>query len=107
MSEDFANQGKRGGEAKQNLKHTIEDIVQMLLNTERHGASTTCSGSLLQCLTTLTLKMNKSLKADDMHLRVLRKLTEVVAEMISIIFEKLWLSGEDLSDWKKGNFTPA
>lgn len=40
----------------------------------------------------------------DTHPRVLREMVEVVAESLSIMFEK-WLSGEDLRDWKKGNIT--
>ena len=38
--------------------------------------------------------------------RVLKELGEVVAELFSIIFEKLWLSGEVLDDWRKGHVTP-
>ena len=43
---------------------------------------------------------------DNIHPRVLRELAEVVAELLSIIFEKSWLSGEVPDDWRKGYVTP-
>lgn len=43
---------------------------------------------------------------DNMHTRVLRELAGVVVELFSIIFDKPWLTGEFLGDWKKGNLTP-
>ena len=48
----------------------------------------------------------KSMWPDDIHPRVLKEMAEVVAELLSIIFEKPWLSGEVPGDWKKGNVTP-
>ena len=46
------------------------------------------------------------MEPEDVHLRGLKELAEVVAELLSIIFEKLWLSGEVPDDWRKGYVTP-
>ncbi|GAB0209539.1 mitochondrial enolase superfamily member 1 [Grus japonensis] len=48
----------------------------------------------------------KSMSPDNMHLRVLGELADVVVRPLSIILEKLWRSGDVPEDWKKANVTP-
>ena len=43
---------------------------------------------------------------NEMHTRVLRKMTDVVTKKLWIIFEKSWQTGEVPGDWKKGNIAP-
>ncbi|PKU29706.1 rna-directed dna polymerase from mobile element jockey- hypothetical protein [Limosa lapponica baueri] len=44
---------------------------------------------------------------DGMHPRVLRELAEVIAGLLSIIFERSWRTGEVPEDWRKVNVTPV
>ena len=48
----------------------------------------------------------RSVGPDSVHPRVLKDLAEVVAEPLSIVFEKSQLSGEVPDDWRKGYLTP-
>jgi len=52
------------------------------------------------------LKVHKSMGSDEMYPQILRELVHEVAKLLSIISEKSWQSGEDPTDWKRGNITP-
>jgi len=43
---------------------------------------------------------------DGMHPRVLRELADVIAEPLSIMFERSWSTGEVPEDWRKASVTP-
>ena len=43
---------------------------------------------------------------DNIYLRVLRELADVIARPLSIIFEKSWRTGDVPEDWRKANVTP-
>jgi len=52
------------------------------------------------------LDAHKSMGPNGMHPRVLRKLVDVIAEPLSIIFERSWRKGEVYEDRRKANVTP-
>ncbi|KFW12566.1 hypothetical protein N326_09135, partial [Eurypyga helias] len=52
------------------------------------------------------LKVHKSMGTGEIHPWVLKELVDEVAKPLSIIFVKLWQSGEVSADWKRGNITP-
>ncbi|GAB0181731.1 mitochondrial enolase superfamily member 1 [Grus japonensis] len=53
------------------------------------------------------LDTHKSMGPDGMHLQVLRELADVIARLLSIIFERSWRTGEVPEDWRKANVTPV
>ncbi|KFP52113.1 hypothetical protein N323_04113, partial [Cathartes aura] len=52
------------------------------------------------------MNIHKSMRSNEMHPRVQRKLADLVARPLSIIFQKSWQSGKVPNDWKKGNIAP-
>ncbi|CAM4546156.1 unnamed protein product [Caretta caretta] len=50
--------------------------------------------------------MQKSMRPDELHPRVLKELAAVIAEPLAIIFENSWRTGEVPDDWKKANVVP-
>ncbi|MCQ4187459.1 reverse transcriptase family protein [Klebsiella pneumoniae] len=54
----------------------------------------------------LQLDCHKSMGPDEIHPRVLRELAEVIAEPLSIIYQRSLLTGEVPEDWRIANVTP-
>ena len=54
----------------------------------------------------LHLDCHKSIGLDGFQSRVLRKLAGVIAELLSIMYQQSWLSGEVPEDWRLANMTP-
>lgn len=53
------------------------------------------------------LDAQKSTSPSGMHPQVLRKLAEVIAELLSIISERSWRMGEVPERWRIASVTPA
>ena len=51
--------------------------------------------------------MRKPMVPDGMHPCVLRDTVEVIAESLSIIFDRSWRTGEMLEDWRIADVTPV
>ncbi|KGL75937.1 RNA-directed DNA polymerase from mobile element jockey, partial [Tinamus guttatus] len=49
------------------------------------------------------LNTHKSMGPDGMHPRGLHELADVIAKLLSIIFERSWRTGEVPEAWKKAN----
>ncbi|XP_048822867.1 uncharacterized protein LOC125702985 [Lagopus muta] len=54
----------------------------------------------------LHLDSHKSMGADGLHPRVLRELAGVIAEPLSAICQRSWLTGEVPEDWRLAGVTP-
>ncbi|KAK4815592.1 hypothetical protein QYF61_004807 [Mycteria americana] len=74
--------------------------IQVDVNTDRPSVKEELVCELLQ-----ELDPYKLMGPDNIHLRLLRELSDIIARLVSIIFEELWRSGDVPEDWKKANVT--
>ncbi|KAK4809857.1 hypothetical protein QYF61_021317 [Mycteria americana] len=52
------------------------------------------------------LDTHKSMGPDEIHLRVLKELADVLTKPLSILYQQSWLTGEVPADWRLANVTP-
>lgn len=50
--------------------------------------------------------LDRSMDSNEIRLGVLSGIADVIAKLLSVIFERLWRMGELTEDWKKANVTP-
>ncbi|KAK4826132.1 hypothetical protein QYF61_005284 [Mycteria americana] len=81
--------------------HALRTKIQVDANTDPLSVKEELVCELLQ-----ELDPYKLMSPDVIHLRVLRELADVIARLLSIIFEKSWRSGDVPEDWKKAIVTP-
>ncbi|GAB0209387.1 mitochondrial enolase superfamily member 1 [Grus japonensis] len=75
--------------------------IQVDANTDPPSVKEEVLCELLQ-----ELNPYKSMGPDNIHLRVLRELADVIARLLFVIFEKSWRLGDIPEDWKEANVTP-
>ena len=70
--------------------------------------SSFCPTVMLEQVQVFLMQLNiyKSMGPDDIHPRVLKEMADVVAESLSIIFEKSWLFGEVPVTGKRESLIP-
>jgi len=94
---DFlCGRGARGGDPWQHPAHRGD--------AEAETPSSLCLDCVRDRLS--NLDAHRSMGPYGRHPRVLRELADVIAEPLSIIFERSWRTGEVPEDWRKANVTP-
>ncbi|KAK4820693.1 hypothetical protein QYF61_003613 [Mycteria americana] len=53
------------------------------------------------------LDIHKSMGPDEIPLRVLKELADVLTKPLSIVYQQSWLTGEVPADWRLANVTPV
>lgn len=52
------------------------------------------------------LNVHNSMEPNDMHPRILREMSDVLAKPLFMLLEKTWQSGEVPGRWEKGDIVP-
>ncbi|KAK4816201.1 hypothetical protein QYF61_012666 [Mycteria americana] len=72
---------------------------------DQNGAPVVIQGEMVSDLLH-HVDIHKSMRPDEIHPRVLKKLADVLTKPLSIIYQQSWLTGEVPADWRLANVTP-
>ncbi|KAK4813674.1 LOW QUALITY PROTEIN: hypothetical protein QYF61_017641 [Mycteria americana] len=96
--------------AKENLQPLLDGGGNTVTKDEEKAESLTIRPVVIQgeMVSDLLhhLDTHKSMGPDEIHLRVLKELAEVLTKPLSIIYQQSWLTGEVPADWRLANVTP-